>query len=214
MPLKAIIFDFGGVLCHHPPQEDVEGMAALWNLPPAEFLEHFWAHRLEYDRGDLTPEQYWARFAASAGRPPVNGQMEEILRRDVGFWMHLQTNMIAWTRIVKQAGYRTALLSNLPRTLGEHLLARCDFIKDFDHLTLSYEVRSAKPEERIYRHCLAGLGVAPAEAVFLDDRPNNIEAAQALGIHGVLFETAHNFATGAGAQLGLPGLDALYEAAS
>lgn len=209
MPLKAIIFDFGGVLCHHPPQEDVEGLASIWGLPRDEFLRHFWAHRVPYDRGDLTPEEYWARFAQSAGVPPVNGRLEEILRRDIGFWMHLQTNMVTWTRTVKKAGYRTALLSNLPRSLGEHLLAHCDFIKDFDHLTLSYEVRSAKPEERIYRHCLEGLGVAPEQSLFLDDRAPNIEAAQALGIHGVLFETAHQFATGAGAGLGLPGLESL-----
>jgi putative hydrolase of the HAD superfamily len=46
-----------------------------------------------------------------------------------------------------------------------------------------------KPDERIYRHALEKLNVRPEEAVFVDDVPANINAAQALGLHGVLFKT-------------------------
>jgi putative hydrolase of the HAD superfamily len=45
----------------------------------------------------------------------------------------------------------------------------------------------AKPEPAIYLHTLHELGVEPDEALFLDDRLVNIEAAQALGIHAILF---------------------------
>ena len=207
--MKSIIFDYGGVLCLHPPQDEVAEFAALWDLPAGEFLKHFWAHRVAYDRGNLTPEEYWRRFAEAAGRPAADGRLEEMVRRDIGFWLHLSQPMIAWAREVKRAGYRTALLSNLPRSLGEHLVARCDFIRHFDHLTLSYEVGAAKPEERIYRHCLEGLRVEPQEALFLDDRPENIRAARALGIAGVLFETPAKFAAEDGAKLGLPALELL-----
>ncbi|MEO7142637.1 MAG: HAD family phosphatase [Bryobacteraceae bacterium] len=214
MQTKAVIFDFGGVLCHHPRPEDIAALAALWNLPPDEFLKHFWAHRAAYDRGDLTPAQYWQLFAASAGCPPANGRLPEIVRRDVAFWMHLRPEMLVWLRAVRRSGYRTALLSNLPRELGEHLRLHGGFFSDFDHLTLSYEVKSVKPEERIYHHTLAGIGVAPEESIFLDDRPENIRAASALGIHGVLFETPARFAAGVGARLGLPELHLLQDATS
>jgi putative hydrolase of the HAD superfamily len=46
-----------------------------------------------------------------------------------------------------------------------------------------------KPAAEIYRHTVAALGVSPAEALFLDDRPENIRAAEALGINSVLFTT-------------------------
>jgi HAD superfamily hydrolase (TIGR01509 family) len=48
-------------------------------------------------------------------------------------------------------------------------------------------VRSIKPEREIYEHCLAGLGVPAEQTLFLDDRPENIDGAKRLGIHGVQF---------------------------
>ena len=48
-------------------------------------------------------------------------------------------------------------------------------------------MRCSKPAAEIYRHCLEGLGVAPEQALFLDDREPNIEGAQQLGIHGLIF---------------------------
>ena len=46
-----------------------------------------------------------------------------------------------------------------------------------------------KPEERIYRIALQQLDVNPQEAIFIDDRQENIEGANNLGIHTILFET-------------------------
>ena len=51
----------------------------------------------------------------------------------------------------------------------------------------SYQERSCKPEETIYRALLDRYGLAPEETVFLDDNADNIAAANRLGIHGVLF---------------------------
>jgi FMN phosphatase YigB (HAD superfamily) len=56
----------------------------------------------------------------------------------------------------------------------------------FDCLTLSSEIGKAKPEAEIFLHCLECLQVAPHEALFVDDRAVNVEAAQGLGIRGVV----------------------------
>jgi FMN phosphatase YigB (HAD superfamily) len=55
--------------------------------------------------------------------------------------------------------------------------------------TFSAEVRLIKPDPLIYEHCLRGLGVAPSEALFIDDRLVNIEAARNMGIHGIQFKS-------------------------
>ena len=44
-----------------------------------------------------------------------------------------------------------------------------------------------KPDAAIYRHSLEGLGLEPPEAVFVDDRADNVEAAERLGLQGVAF---------------------------
>ena len=104
---------------------------------------------------------------------------------------------------LRAQGWKTAILSNMPDALGVHLYRRSDLFAQFDHITLSYEIRSAKPEPEIYRSCLANLGLQPGEAVFLDDKVPNIQAAKDAGIHAVLFNSRADFA-GQAAAYGLP----------
>jgi HAD superfamily hydrolase (TIGR01509 family) len=59
----------------------------------------------------------------------------------------------------------------------------------FDHTYASHLIHLAKPDPAFYRHILDAEGAAPAQALFLDDREVNVEAAAGLGIHAVLFET-------------------------
>jgi len=48
----------------------------------------------------------------------------------------------------------------------------------------------AKPAPEIFWHCLQGLGVDPGEILFLDDRPENAQAAERLGMHGIVYTNA------------------------
>jgi putative hydrolase of the HAD superfamily len=60
----------------------------------------------------------------------------------------------------------------------------------FDVVVNSARAGVAKPDPRAYRLVLDGLGVAPGEALFVDDKPRNISAAEALGIPSILFTSA------------------------
>jgi HAD superfamily hydrolase (TIGR01509 family) len=75
----------------------------------------------------------------------------------------------------------------MPADLGETIKARTDRMKRFDAVTLSYEVRSVKPESAIYEHCLEAIGTDPARSVFFDDRIANVHGAEMLGIQAVEF---------------------------
>ena len=88
---------------------------------------------------------------------------------------------------LRERGFGTAILSNLPRPLGEALRARAGFLEHFDHITFSYELGLIKPERAIYEHADPGLGVEPREALFLDDRPRNIEGAIEAGLQALLY---------------------------
>jgi HAD superfamily hydrolase (TIGR01509 family) len=80
-----------------------------------------------------------------------------------------------------------AILSNMPRDLGETLRTRTRRFHDFDHVTLSYELGSVKPEPPIYHDCLTGIGTPGNRTLFLDDRIINVQAAEELGIHALQF---------------------------
>lgn len=190
MQLKAIVFDYGGVLCSHPPDAQVGELAELCRLDRGTFLEAYWKNRVPYDRADITPQQYWLEFARLVGRTYTDEEIAEFRRRDVQFWVHLDSRMFEWAKRVRAYGLRTAVLSNLPHDLGEYLRHSLHLVQNFDHHTFSYELRLVKPEPGIYQHVIEGLGVEPGEALFLDDKIENVEGAVAYGLKAIQFRTA------------------------
>jgi HAD superfamily hydrolase (TIGR01509 family) len=116
--------------------------------------------------------------------------------------------MLTWARELKQSGLRIAMLSNMPRELGEHMKVVFPWLAEFDHVTLSYEIRSAQPEPAIYWDAVNGLGLQPHEAVFLDDRSENIAGAGEIGLNAALFESAEAFSRSVRESGGLFGLRA------
>jgi len=186
MKLRAVIFDYGNVICRPPTPQQLSEAAALCGLTVEKFLEAFWRKRREYDRG-ADAKAYWQDIAASSGRVFDNAMVAELIRREVDFWGRFDARVLSWAQDLRRAGLRTGILSNLPRTLGQKLRADAEFLNHFDQVTFSYELGAIKPEPEIYRHAIHGLGVEPAEALFLDDRPDNVAGARAAGIYAEIF---------------------------
>ena len=62
------------------------------------------------------------------------------------------------------------------------------FMEPFDGFLLSFRLHARKPEERYFQQVqehLEGRGISPAEAVFIDDLPANVEAARRQGLHAI-----------------------------
>jgi putative hydrolase of the HAD superfamily len=97
--------------------------------------------------------------------------------------------MLDWVSQLRTAGIKTGLLSNMPWDLVTHVRRDFRWLQNFTFKTFSAEVGLIKPDAAIYQHTLAGLGVAGPEALFVDDRQNNIEAARALGMHAIQFRS-------------------------
>src|SRR6185437_5533474 len=171
--LRAVIFDFGNVICRPPTRQQLSEAAALCGLTVEEFLQAFWRKRREYDRG-TDAQAYWQDIAASTGRVFDAALVAEMMRREVDFWSHFDGRVLGWVQELRSAGLRTGILSNLPRTLGEKLRGDTGFLGHFDQVTFSYELGVIKPEAEIYHHAIEGLGVEPGRALFLDDRPENV----------------------------------------
>jgi putative hydrolase of the HAD superfamily len=208
-PVRAVIFDFGGVLCFHPDDERWQSLARVIGLPVSDFMSAFWAPRVRYDAGLYQPEEYWRAVAQTAGTQLDESKIPELVRLEIELWNNYDTRILAWAGQLRSAGYRTAILSNLPRPLGEELRATPGFLNPFDHLTFSYELRKVKPQPEIYLDAIQGAGVEPSEALFLDDRPDNVAGAQAVGMKALLYSTWEDFLSGGRAHYDLPapGLD-------
>ncbi|HML16736.1 MAG TPA: HAD family phosphatase [Bryobacteraceae bacterium] len=192
MRIDAVIIDYGGVLCFPPRESQIASAAERCRLSASEFLRAFWSIRIEYDAGKMSPEQYWRRVAKHAGRDFDRDLIAQMIEAEIDFWSRIDDRVLDWNDQLRSAGLQTAVLSNLPLPLGRRLRTQ-NFYDHFDHATLSFELGVVKPRAEIYEHAVRGLGVAPAHALFLDDREENVEGARAIGLHAGLFTSWEAF---------------------
>ncbi len=183
----SVIFDYGGVLVTHQTDADQAYMARIAGIPADRFSELYWADRSGYDKGLLTAAEYWQDIASEAGSILDESAVARLSETDTESWMRFDEPMWSWVEQLRKAGKRIAILSNMPRDLGEALQTRTTRLGNFDQVTLSFEVRSVKPEPVIYEHCLEGLDTAPERTLFLDDRIENVQGAELLGIRAIQF---------------------------
>jgi putative hydrolase of the HAD superfamily len=183
--LKAVIFDYGEVLCHRPEPAEMMRLADFFRVPIARFPEIWEKNRGAYDRGDLSPEQYWSMLAADAGTKLSPAQLDEVHKLDLSMWSNINPHMIDWLHRLQRAGLKIGLLSNMHSEMVAHCRNQFDWIQSFDFVTFSAEANMIKPNSDIYEHTLRGLGVTAPQALFLDDRQVNIDAARALGVHAI-----------------------------
>ena len=187
--IRAVILDYGEVLCHVPAMAAIERLAALFKMDPQTFLPIYLETRAPYDRGDLLPGEYWQKFAARAGVKIEAAAVEQARRLDLELWSEINHVMVHWVQQLHAAGFKTAILSNMPTDMATHVRKNFAWISHFDHHIFSGEVRSVKPEPEIYQHCIEVLGVEPSEALFIDDRDVNLQQARAVGIRGIRFQS-------------------------
>ena len=181
-----VIFDYGGVLASHQTKEDGERLAQIAGLTPAVFDSLYWSEQ-RIRQGPDDSGGLLERHRRARGHDVHADQIRRLIETDNASWTHFDEQMYAYVESLRSAGKRVAVLSNMPHELGENIKATTGGFAPFHKVTLSYEVRSIKPEPEIYEHCLAGLGLAAKDAFFLDDRPENIEGARRLGIEGIEF---------------------------
>lgn len=89
---------------------------------------------------------------------------------------------------LKKAGYSVYLLSNYPKTMYELHWPRFTFYDELDGKIVSAVEKMAKPDENIYKLLLDRYNLEPKDTCFIDDRQINIDAANNMGITGILFE--------------------------
>jgi putative hydrolase of the HAD superfamily len=81
----------------------------------------------------------------------------------------------------------------MPDAMAAGLSAKYEWIKDFDHLTWSHSLKLAKPELAIYRHAVEGLETPPEAILFIDDKAENIAAAELAGLQAIQYSTYEAF---------------------
>jgi putative hydrolase of the HAD superfamily len=160
-------------------------MASAAGVGRDVFEQAYWKHRRAYDLG-WPASDYWSATLAELGS--VRRELvDRMIELDVASWTRYREAVWEIAARARTAGCRTAILSNgVPEVMARVRRER-DLASLFDAVVVSCEVGHAKPDAEIYRLTLSRMGAAPPEALFVDDRADNIEAARALGLQTLHF---------------------------
>ena len=192
-PIQAVLFDYGLVLTGPPHPPAWQAMQRLLGAEEVPFHAAYWRFRHDYDRGALDGRTYWQEVAHELGRPPDPATTTQLIAADIELWTQPNQPMIDWAAALQRAGIRTGILSNLGDAMEAGVRTRFAWLDGFYHLTFSHRLGTAKPDSAIYQHAAQGLGVPPAQVLFIDDRLDNIEGARAAGMHAVQYTTQPEF---------------------
>lgn len=180
--IDTVIFDIGNVLAAwHWRDSFVEmfGEELVEPIADATVRSAAWA---ELDRGALTEEELVALMTENA--PQYAEQIARVVHE-----CHDLVTMFPyaadWLKEIKEAGYKVYILSNYSEFGYQRSKARFDFLQYADGALISYEIKEIKPDRVIYEAICDRYGIVPENAVFLDDKPENTQAAIDFGMHAI-----------------------------
>lgn len=186
MAIKAVVFDIGGVLEITPETGWEEEWEARLGLGPRGLRERLGSVWRGGSIGTVSAEEVERRTGEILGldRAQVDAFMHDLWEDYLGM---LNSELAAYFASLRPR-YVTAILSNSFVGAREREQERYGFGDMCDLIVYSHEEGIQKPDRRIFELLCERLGVRPEEVVFLDDVEESVAAAQALGIHAILFK--------------------------
>ncbi|MFC7336504.1 HAD family hydrolase [Haloferula chungangensis] len=180
------LFDIGKVLL------DFDFETSLRKLIPGETADDEVLNRLtrlldrkdEFEGGHVTPDDYipWALGVL---------EVEMDHHTFIHAWQNIFTPNEPMWRVVetlRKDGHRLILFSNTNAIHCPWIFETYDIFRHFEGGVLSFEVGAIKPEDKIYHHAIDTHGLIPADTLYIDDLPANIEAGKRLGFRTHQYE--------------------------
>ncbi|MBQ6835197.1 MAG: HAD family phosphatase [Lachnospiraceae bacterium] len=185
--INTIIFDIGMVLVDFCWQDMLKNLGfegeTFEKVADATMRNPLWQ---DFDRGTWSTEELIRRFVANA--PEYKTEIETVFQ-NMDKIVTLYDYSMDWIRQLKSDGYKVYILSNIPELVHlDNLDDKLRFLKEVDGAVLSYQERLLKPERRIYEVLCERYGIVPEQAVFFDDKQENVDAAREFGLNAICFK--------------------------
>jgi epoxide hydrolase-like predicted phosphatase len=182
--IKAVVFDWGGVLIDDPAVGLVRYCSKALGVTTEQFAEAHEKYIPEFQKGLLSERDFWKKICSdlNISTPKGYSLWGEAFRHVYS----PKEEMFYLATSLKKNSYRTGLMSNTEapavKCLYEHNYQM------FDVLIFSCHEKTRKPERKIYEVTLRKLGTKPSETVFIDNRRDYIQGAREVGIKTILFK--------------------------
>lgn len=182
--IRAILFDYGGVLADEGFHDGLVALAREQGLDPAAMARA--GADAVYDSGFVighgSAADFWTLMRLRTG---LGGEDDQLTRRILdGF--RLRPGMLELVRQLRTRGYLTGVFSDQTHWLDE-LDARQCFSAAFDHVFNSYHLGKGKRDGSLFGDIAVRLELPPGAILFIDDNPGNVERAREAGWHAILY---------------------------
>jgi len=186
MPIKAVIWDIGGVIMRTEDQAPRAELAAELGVT-REYLNELVFGGEQGTRaqtGEINRQELWDYVRSKLNLAPIENLdlHDRFFGGDV-----LDTDLVDFIRALKPR-FKIGIISNAWSQIADSLV-EWGIDDAFEVVVGSGDVGIMKPDARIFQIALERLGVEPSEAVFVDDFIQNVHGAQALGIAAILFQS-------------------------
>ncbi|MGA2070089.1 MAG: HAD family phosphatase [Sedimentisphaerales bacterium] len=187
--INAVIFDWGGVLIEDPAPALFKYCANAFGVSIEQYVTAFDICINDFQTGIVTEQQFWSNMAQrlNVPMPKVNSLWTEAFRAAY----KPRQEMFSLVSRLRKAGCKTAILSNTEKPVVE--IINKQRYGSFDVTVLSCLEGTAKPGRKIYEIALDRLGIPARQALFIDDKQENIDGAKRIGLQTILFENTCNF---------------------
>jgi putative hydrolase of the HAD superfamily len=184
MPIRAVIFDVGGVIVHEKSHDKRHEWEARLGLPQGQLKQVVFGSEAAAHAatGEVSEQDVWKEVGGQLGLR--EDQLPE-LQRDFWAGEQLDTDLVQFIQSLRPR-CKIGIISNAWSDARFFHNSKFKMNTWVDAAVYSAEVKLVKPDPRIYQLALSQLGVRADESVFVDDVLVNVEAAQAVGMKGVL----------------------------
>lgn len=202
--IKAILFDYGGVLAEEGFRNGLLAIAREQALDvdtmPFDAMQAVYDSGYVLGHGDV--HDFWALLRQRTG---LQGDDELLTQRILDGFV-LRPWMIALARQLREQGYRTGILSDQTNWL-DWLNARDHFYDAFDVIFNSYTMGKGKRDPGLFDEIAQRLGLSASEVLFVDDSEENIQRAKTAGWQTIHYLDREQFLSALEQMTGVPQKD-------
>ena len=181
--LKNIIFDVGGVLLDYSWYTFLKEDGC--DAEEADRIAHEITRSPYWDEMDRGTYSHADMIRLISNDYPEDAEQIRWFFENIGRIVVPRPEVWEKVRLLKEAGYRTYILSNYGGEMYELHAAHQPFQAYMEGAVVSYRIHMIKPEPEIYHYLLDQYSLKPEECLFLDDKKVNVEAAEREGIRTV-----------------------------
>jgi putative hydrolase of the HAD superfamily len=189
--IKAIIFDFGNVICNFNNNVLIGKISAISGKTEKEIFDLIYVNSglpKKYETGGISSKEFFQELSRWCGLNISYDELKEIYSKDKFTPVEGMVELIEKLK----KNYKIGLLSNTSEWDWDYMIQVAPIIKKFDTITTSYEAKAMKPSQKIFEDALNKLNLKAEECVYIDDIAEYAEVAKSMGFWAIQFKGIDN----------------------